>query len=168
MLMHGEYRMTGTGPAVVGQALAALELEEIETRFGRVAVNAREPIFFPSGMLGMPASHRYCLTHFPTEKMERFKLLQSLDDTTLSFITLPVDLNNPIIERADLELAARDMGFALEDVAVLLVVSVHREPMGVRISVNARAPVLMQVSRRTAAQYVFANTKYLIRQPLSM
>ena len=67
-----------------------------------------------------------------------------------------------------LVLAARDMGFPLEDVAILLVVSVHREPMGVRISVNARAPVLMQVSRRTAAQYVFANTKYLIRQPLSI
>jgi hypothetical protein len=32
----------------------------------------------------------------------------------------------------------------------------------------ARAPVLVDVSRKVAAQYVFPHTKYLIRQPLSL
>jgi flagellar assembly factor FliW len=156
---------------VVGHPMisaAASEAEDIETRFGRVTVNPRNPIFFPSGLLGIPDRHRFCLTHFPSEKMARFKLLQSLEDEALSFITLPIDVNNPIIDRVDLEQAARDLEMPLDDVAVLLIVTVHRESGVAKLSVNARAPVLMQASRRVAAQHVFSHTKYLIRQPLSI
>jgi flagellar assembly factor FliW len=163
--------MTGSGPAVINQAVLASTAshgEEIESRFGRVTVNTNQQIFFPSGMLGMPDRMRFCLSHFPSEKMARFTLLQSLDDSALSFITLPVDMANPMIERADLEQAARDLEMPLDDVAVLLVVTVHRESGVARLTVNSRAPVLMHVSRRLAAQYVFPHTKYLIRQPLSM
>jgi flagellar assembly factor FliW len=144
------------------------DAEEIESRFGRVTVNPRQPIVFPSGLLGMPNKASFCLTHFPSEKMARFKLLQSLDDMALSFITLPVDLQNPIVERADLEQAAADLDMPINDVAVLFIVTVHRESGAAQLTVNARAPILVQVSRRQASQYVFPHTKYLIRQPLSM
>lgn len=162
--------MTGSGPAVVGQAFAAsvAETEEIDTRFGRVEVSPRQAISFPTGMLGIPDRVSYCLTHFPSEKMTRFKMLQSLDDAALSFITLPIDITNPIIERADLEQAAGDLSIPLNDLAILLVVTVHRESGAAKLSTNARAPILVHVSRRTAAQYVFPNTKYLIRQPLTV
>lgn len=163
--------MTGSGPAVVGQSILASqspETEEIESRFGRITISPRQPIFFPNGLLGMPDRVHFCLTHFPSEKMSRFKLLQSLDDKSLSFITLPVDINNPIIERADLEQAAKDLELPLNDVAILLMVTVHREAGVAKLSVNARAPLLMHATRRLATQYVFPHTKYLIRQPLSM
>ena len=163
--------MTGSGPAaVVGQAMlgaAQTESEEIDTRFGKVTVNPRQPIYFASGLLGMPDKLHFSLTHFPSEKMARFKLLQSLDDHALSFITLPVDINNPIIDRADLAQAATDLELTLDEVAVLLMVTVHREAGVAKLSVNARAPLLMDVKRRTATQYVFSHTKYLIRQPLA-
>jgi len=168
-MLQGELRMTGSGPAVIGQTMAAApEAEELETRFGRVAVSSRQSIHFTTGMLGLPDKLTYCLTHFPSEKMARFKMLQSLDDAALSFITLPLDITNPIIERADLEQAASDLHIPLNDLAILLVVTVHRESGVAKLSTNARAPILIQVSRRLAAQYVFANTKYLIRQPLTL
>lgn len=163
--------MTGGGPAVVGQSILASqspETEEIESRFGRISIQPRQPIFFPNGLLGMPDRVHFCLTHFPSEKMARFKLLQSLDDYALSFITLPIDVTNPIIERADLEQAANDLELPVNEVAFLLMVTVHREGGAAKLSVNARAPLLMHVGRRVATQYVFSNTKYLIRQPLSM
>lgn len=163
--------MTGTGPAVIGQSILsshANEVEELETRFGRVTVQPRQAIYFPTGLLGMPDRLNFCLTHFPSEKMARFKLLQSLDDAALSFITLPVDVQNPIIEQADLEQAARDLEMSMEHALVLLMVTVHRESGVAKLSTNARAPVLVDVSRKVAAQYVFPHTKYLIRQPLSL
>jgi flagellar assembly factor FliW len=169
-MYQGELRMTGSGPAVIGQALAASapETEELDTRFGRIAVSPRQSIHFPTGMLGIPDKFNYCLTHFPSEKMARFKMLQSLEDAGLSFITLPVDITNPIIERQDLEQAAKDLNMPLNDIAILLVVTVHRDSGVAKLSTNARAPILVQVSRRLAAQYVFPNTKYLIRQPLTL
>ena len=170
-MLRGEFLMTGSGPAVIGQTMLSSqtsEAEELETRFGRITVNPRQSIYFPTGMLGMPDRTNFCLTHFPSEKMARFKLLQSLDDAALSFITLPVDIQNPIIERSDLEQAARDLEMAIENVAVLLVVTVHRETGVAKLSTNARAPILIDAARRTAAQYVFPHTKYMIRQPLSM
>ena len=170
-MYRGELQMTGSGPAVIGNAMLASTSDvdqEIESRFGRVTVNPQQPILFPSGLLGMPGKANFCLTHFPSEKMARFKLLQSLDDISLSFITLPVDVQNPLIDCADIEQAAKDLGMPINDVAVLFIVTVHRESGIAKLTVNARAPVLVHVSRRLAVQHVFAHTKYLIRQPLAM
>lgn len=170
-MLRGEFQMTGSGPAVIGQTMLSsspIQGEEIDTRFGRVTVQPEQAIFFANGLLGMPDRVHFCLTHFPSEKMARFKLLQSLDDVALSFITLPIDIDNPIIERADLEQAARDLEMMAQNVVVLLMVTVHRESGAAKLSTNARAPMLVDVSRRVAAQYVFPHTKYLIRQPLSL
>lgn len=170
-MLQGEFRMTGSGPAVFGAAIPSAELQEsgvYDTRFGRITVNPAQAIIFPTGLLGMPDRQRYCLSHFPSDKMGRFKVLQSLEDVALSFIALPVDIQNPIIEQQDLLQAARDVEMPIEDLAVLLLVTVHRDTGVARLTVNARAPVLMNTKRRLAVQFVFSNTKYQIRQPLSM
>ena len=170
-MYQGEVMMTGSGPAVLSQSLpdtATVVAEEIETRFGRVTIHRNQPIIFPNGMLGIPDRMQYCLTRFPSEKMARFKLLQSLEDLQLSFITLPVDIINPMIDQVDMEQAARDLDIAIGGLAALLVVTVHRESGVAKLSVNARAPILINVNRRVAVQYVFPNTKYLIRQPLTI
>ena len=168
-MYHGDMMMTGSGPAVLSQGgLGAAIPEVIESRFGRVKIDPRQQLYFASGMLGMPGRTQYCLTRFPSEKMARFKLLQSLDDASLSFITLPIDLVNPVIGRDDLEQAAKDMGIPIGELAVLLVVTVHREMTGVRLSVNARAPVLIHTAQRSGTQYVFSHTRYQIRQALTL
>lgn len=167
-MLRGEVLMSGSGPAVVNQTLSEQpETEAVDTRFGKVTIQRRRPIRFLNGMLGMPDKVQFCLANMPSEKFARFKLLQSIEDLSLAFITLPVDLKNPIVERGDLEQAAKELDIPLNDLAVLLIVSVHREPDGVRLSVNARAPVLMHANARTATQYVFHHTKYQIRQPLA-
>lgn len=173
-MLRGEMLMKGSGTAVLAQAslneahTAPSVAEAIETRFGKVTIQRQNPIFFPNGLLGLPDKLQFCLSNLPSEKMARFKLLQSLDDLQLSFITLPVDLDNPIIARADLEQAAKDLDVAVESMAILLVVSVHREPSGVRLSVNARAPILLNSAKRLACQYVFASSKYEIRHMISL
>src|SRR5690554_4772706 len=98
-MYQGERLMTGSGPAVMNQPEMpeAAGADRIETRFGQVRVYRNQPIIFPTGMLGMPEKNQFCLTTLPSPKMARFKLLQSLEDDTLSFLTLPVDVANPIL-----------------------------------------------------------------------
>ncbi len=168
--MHGELAMSGTEPAVATMGMNVQPLSdrvEIESRFGRISINPQQSILFPSGLLGMPNKLQFCLTRFPSEKMDRFSIMQSVDDESLAFITLPIDIVNPVIEESDIHQAAKDLDLPLDDLLVVLIVSVHRESGIATLSVNARAPLLVRVSMRVAAQYVFPHTKYLIRQPLS-
>lgn len=169
----GEARMTGTNKAFVAEGTAELvagapETEIMETRFGKVSLSRKQPIVFASGLLGLPDKTQFALVPFPAKKFERFQLLQSLDDAALSFITLPLDLDNGIIARAELEQAGADLNIEIQALAVLLIVSVHRETTGVRLSVNARAPILMHAQSKTAHQYVFASSKYSIRHVIAL
>lgn len=137
--------------------------EEIDTRFGRVTIFRKDPINFPHGLLGMPDRFQFCLTNFPSEKLARFRLLQSLDDLALSFITLPVDIDNPIIDVEDIRQGCKDLDIKEDNLAMLLIVSVHRTASAVRLSVNARAPLMLDATRRVATQYVFHNSKYRVQ-----
>ena len=158
----------GTGPAVSMMAQTLPDRLQIDSRFGPLTVNPQQAVLFPAGLLGMPNKMRFCMTRFPSEKMQRFNILQCLDDHSISFITLPLDLINPLIEEADIRQAAKDLDLPLDDLLILLIVSVHRESGAAKLSVNARAPVFIRGSMKVAAQYVFPHTKYLIRQPLSL
>ncbi len=169
-MLRQEYTMTGTGPAILSQTAIdeSPESEVVDTRFGKVTLYRKSPIVFPNGLLGMPDRFQFCLTSFPGEKLARFKLLQSLEDMNLSFIMLPVEVDNELIERADIEQACKDLDMATESLALLLIVTVQREAGNVLLSVNARAPIFMNVQKRVAAQYVFHNAKYQIRQPIAV
>lgn len=163
--------MSGSGSAVVSPGAINQPLPEqmdIDSRFGRITINPQQSIMFPAGLLGMPTKMQFCLTRFPSPKMKRFSIMQCVEDQSLAFIALPLDVENPIIEQEDIAQAARDLELPLDDLLVMLITSVHRDTGAAKLSVNARAPVLVRVSLRVAAQYVFPHNKYLIRQPLSL
>ena len=137
--------------------------QKIESRFGPVFVNTRNRIVFSRGLLGMPDRQQFALANFPSGKMDQFKLLQSLDDSNLSFITLPMDIDNAIIEKDDVLMACQALNIALADLVLLLVVSVYRTPEKTRITVNARAPLFLDAEKKWGVQHVFPNSKYLVQ-----
>ena len=150
-----------------GKTAMPLEIPEIiQTRFGEISVDVSRSISFPRGLLGMPDKSNFVLTNFNSAKMEQFKLLQSLDELQLSFIALPLDANNNIVAIADIRGAADDLQIAYDDLVVLLIVSVHRSPDSVKLSVNARAPLFVDVKQKLGAQYVFANDVYKVQHML--
>jgi flagellar assembly factor FliW len=140
--------------------------ETIQSRFGDVIIDMSKVVEFPHGLLGMSDMLRFALTHFPSEKMKQFMLLQSLDDKSLSFITLPLTVENPIIAAADLRIVCEELHMAETDLAALLIVSVHRSLAEVKLSVNARAPLLIDAARRTGIQHVFQNDRYKVQHML--
>lgn len=137
--------------------------QHIDSRFGPVVVNTRNRIVFSRGLLGMPEKKYFALANFPNDKMQQFKLLQSLDEYSLSFITLPIEIDNPIIEKDDILMACQGLNIALSDLALLLVVSVYRTPEHTKITVNARAPIFLDAEKKWGVQHVFPNSKYLVQ-----
>jgi flagellar assembly factor FliW len=140
----------------------------IDTRFGKLTVTYDKPILFEKGLLGMSEKTQYCLLDFPVKKFAQFKLLQSLEDTKLSFITLPLQADNEFINKEDVQQACDDLQIPLEDLTILLVVTVQRAQELVSLSVNARAPIFIHSEKRFAEQYVLRNNAYEVRQPLSL
>jgi flagellar assembly factor FliW len=140
--------------------------EVIQSRFGEVVVDTDRAVGFPSGLLGMPDRSQFVLANFNSPKMEQFTLLQSLDDSQLSFITLPLEMNNSIIALGDIQNAAADLHINADNLVILLMVSVHRSPNKVWLSVNSRAPLFIDVRRKLGVQYVLANDSYKVQQML--
>ncbi len=141
-------------------------METIKSRFGEITVDTNKAIIFARGMLGIPDKHQFVLANFPNPKMQQFMLLQSLDDTALSFITLPLDLKNSIISASDISIACRDLQIGESNAAILLIVNVHRGVDQVKLSVNARAPLIVDAERRIGAQHVFQHDNYKVQHML--
>jgi flagellar assembly factor FliW len=137
--------------------------EKITTRFGKVVINHDNPLVIAKGMLGMSERKRYCITDFPVEKFSRFKLLQSLGDYDLSFIMMPLPIDNHLIALEDITSSALDLGIQMSDLEMMLVVSVHRDMNKVALSANVRAPLFINTSTRTAEQLVLRNNIYEVR-----
>lgn len=141
-------------------------METIKSRFGEVAIDSSKILSFPHGLLGMPDKFSFVLANFPSKKMEQFKLLQSTDDAALSFITLPLETKNPILNMKDISQACLDLQIPESSLALLLIVSVHRTPDQVKLSVNARAPLLVDVERKVGVQHVFQSDEYKVQHML--
>ena len=141
-------------------------IEIIKSRFGEITVSLDKALQFPRGLLGMPDKGRFALAGFPNPKMQQFMLMQSLDDPELTFILLPLEMENQIVSSADMKNAARDLQIDESNLAVMLIVSVHRGLEQVKLSVNARAPILIDVQRRIGVQYVFSQDAYKVQHML--
>ena len=133
---------------------------EIENKFGKVKVNLDKRISLPFGLLGIPDAKNYCLAEPEQEKFKIFKLLQSLDDKELVFLTFPLDIHNEIIDTVDLEEATTFLGIPSNNLVVLLIASSRQVDGTKRITVNSRAPIFLDVNRKTGIQFVLPNSKY--------
>jgi len=145
---------------------SSMMTETIESRFGAIVVDTDKAIFLPQGLLGIPGKSNFVIAPFPNPKMQQFTVLQCLDDLATSFITLPLPMENNIISAEDLRVACHDLQIPEEHAAVLLVVNVQRSPDKVRLAVNARAPLMINVEQRTGEQYVFQNDRYALQHML--
>jgi flagellar assembly factor FliW len=140
---------------------------EINSRFGPVSIQLESAIYFPQGLVGMPNPTHFAITNIPKEGMGNFKLLQCVTDSTLSFVVLPLKLDNPFIEKADIINAAKLLDIAEERLLTMLIVSVQKTPEKSRVTANLRAPIMIDISDKAGIQYVYSNSKYEICKVLS-
>ena len=139
----------------------------IDTRFGPMEFGPENAVNLPRGLLGYADRHDFGLVGLPTPGLQQFMLLQSLNDADLSFVVTPLSRDGESISEEDIEDACRTLSVNSGDAAVLLVVSTRRLGNLTQISVNLRAPVIVDVEAHKAWQHVLLNSRYSVRHVLS-
>lgn len=139
------------------------ETAVIETRFGEIEFRLENAIHMPRGMLGYADYREFGLANMPDPKLEQFKLMQSLSDHELSFIVAPLNPDHEAIDADDIHAACRLLSMDPDRSVVLLVVSTRRIGAATQISVNLRAPIILDPVARTAYQHVLMNNRYSVR-----
>jgi flagellar assembly factor FliW len=144
----------------------ASEEVTVETRFGPIACSPQALIEMPQGPLGFAEHRRFALLDLPNPRLAQFRLLQSMADPGVSFVVVPTGRDSSLIEQPDIDEACGAAGIPPADLLVLLIVTVRQTPDGSAMTVNLRAPVMLDVRRRTARQIVLPNPAYSVRHPL--
>jgi flagellar assembly factor FliW len=143
------------------------DVATIETRFGTFEVDLDKTIAMSQGLIGFAHLRRFALLDVPGAEQGGFKLFQSLDDTGVSFIVLPLSEDSGAIDPSDLDAACEMYGVARANAAFLLIATVRRaETGGATTTVNLKAPLLVDTEQRSARQVIFSDQKYSTRHPL--
>ncbi len=145
------------------------EIITVQSRFGELTIDLSKAIYFPKGIYGFPEDLHFALCSFPTirEDLENFKILQCLNDHSISIPVIPASFDNNFIEKADMEECQKVVEVKKEDMAVLFIVSSQKQGEGFfRLLMNTKAPIVIDTKLQMAVQYVFTNNKYAVSQPL--
>ena len=138
------------------------DVTRVETAFGTYDVAPADIVSFPAGLPGFEECHRFVV--LSSRELEPFKLLQSVEGPTASF--LGVDPRRAFPEyRCQLSDVDRTrLGVSDEsDLVWLAVVTVQAD----ETIVNLRAPVVINPSRMVGYQLMPSNSLYPLRFELT-
>jgi len=133
------------------------------TRFGQIEVSPEDIVIFPEGPLGFPDCTRFTLIE--EEKAFPFKMLQSLDNPALAFVTVdPLKVRSDYhfnVTREDLKLIKAE---DTENLSVLTIVTMAKDIR--EITVNLQGPLVINVDQRLGHQFVLVESGYTTREAL--
>ncbi len=137
----------------------------IETRFGDLEVDEEKVIIFTNGILGLEQYKRYILLDHPGT--DAIKWLQSVEEPEIALpITNPTyfypDYTPKISRENLLQLDIKSP----EEAVVLCVVTIPGDTK--KITINLKAPIIINTAKRLADQLIAENPEYQIRQPLKL
>lgn len=139
-------------PVAVAPPVETVRVES--NRLGAFEVPRDKVFVLERGLVGLPSARRFVVVdHRPGSP---FRWLLCLDDPELAFVVAdPVELvpgyAPPLAE------AASALRCAPEDVAVMVLVTIPRDPR--EVSVNLLAPVVVDLSRRSGCQLVLEGSR---------
>ena len=138
----------------------------VKTRFGVIEFDLGQSLTFPKGIPGFVGYESFGLAMIPSETQSSFMLLQALEPDDLSFIVLPYEPSAGLIDAKDIEAALQNLGVAAENCAIMLIATFRRMGDSFEISVNMRAPIIIDTTSRQAWQYILPNDRYEVRHTL--
>ncbi|TYP50919.1 flagellar assembly protein FliW [Thermosediminibacter litoriperuensis] len=139
---------------------------KIKTKFfGEIEVGEEKIINFPSGIIGFEDLKRFVLIDHPGSDV--IKWLQSVDDPVISLpVADPTAFYSdyvPQISKDDLETIKVKN---IEDAVVLCVITVPADIQ--KATINLKAPVILNPTRRLADQMIAENPEYRVKHPLPL
>ena len=136
----------------------------VTTRFGEIDIDESKIIDMRGGIIGFEHLKKYVL-HIKDDN-NLFWWFQSLDDGAIAFVVI-----NPYSAKADYETMISDNDVKLleieeaEDVVLLAIVTIRQNPFSV--SVNLRAPVVINAKKKIAKQIVLEDAQYPVQYYLT-
>lgn len=144
------------------------EKMSIKTRFGELPADLSKAVYFPKGLYGFPEDLHFVLLNFPSvrEDLGTFKILQCLNDHSISIPVLPAGYKNDFIEEEDMAECLKMIEIKKEDFAMAFIVTSQKQGDSFKLHVNTKAPIVIDTHLQMAVQYVFTDNKYSVSQPL--
>ena len=150
-------------------AAAAAPAEQLETRFGTLTIHPEHKLEMPQGPFGFADHTQFALADVPNGTAHQLRILQSLEDATVSFIVLPAAADNGWIAVKDFEAACASYCFDPKTSGLLLIATMRRGADGqIQATVNLKAPIVLDTAHQLARQVVFSEPGYAIQHPLEL
>jgi len=132
--------------------------------FGPLSVDPEAILTFPRGVLGFPEARTFVL--LPTER-EHVYWLQSASYASLVFLVVDPFVSFPgyTVDLATTELARASL--RADQVTVLAIVTLPGEPGG-DSTANLQGPIVIDTRHREGHQVILADSRYGIKEPLSL
>lgn len=137
----------------------------IQTRiFGEVTISDDKMIHFPKGIVGFPELKDFALIH-DAEAGEQggIRWLQNVQEPNFAMPVIdPLSIRkdyNPLVEDELLSVIG-----GLEDVLVLVTITVPSDLT--KMSVNLKAPIIVNVAERKACQVILEQDEYPVKYPV--
>ncbi len=139
----------------------------IETRiFGEVTIDDNKIITFGNGIVGFPDLKRFALVH-DAEKGENagIRYMQSLDEPAFAMPVMdPLIVAPDYNPMVDDEILKPIGELTVDELLVLVTVTVPKDLK--KMSVNLRAPIVINVSERKAIQLILEDDSYKVKFPI--
>jgi flagellar assembly factor FliW len=150
--------------------MPAPEAVVIENRFGTFRFEPEQMLSMPQGLIGFGQYRRFALGTLPGDgAANNFRLLQSLDEASLSFIVWPTTASDALIAAEDVDSLLAEFSINREALVLLHIITIREDQPGqLSMTLNVKAPVVVDATSRTALQHVIAGDTYSVRQPLHL
>lgn len=140
---------------------------EVTSRFGKFKVDLSKSIYFPKGLLGFVPELHFSLINFPKPELDQFKVLQCINDQSISLPVIPASYDNPFIEAKDMEELIKVAEVDKENLLLLFIATSTKKPNGVYdVYINSKAPIIIDSKLQVGIQHVFTSNKYSVRQAI--
>ena len=135
--------------------------QNFSSRLGPIVIDTEKIIAAPRGLFGFEALRQFVLLRLPAERFGPLGLLQCIEDTSSAFLFYADVPAASLYRPGDLEAACRDLAIDLHAAATLVLVAARPSPAG--LTMNLRAPVIVDTAHRLAFQHILANGDYPVR-----
>ena len=139
----------------------------IETRvFGEVDIDPAKIIHFENGIVGFPDLQDFALIHDSDQGDNAgIRWMQSIEEPAFAMpvmdpVTVKPDYNPEVDDEVLKPIGKLDP----EEILVLVTVTVPKDLK--KMSVNLRAPIIINVGERKAVQIIFEGDEYQIKFPI--
>lgn len=136
----------------------------LETKYHGVhEYEEKNVISFPKGLPGFDHLKKFII--FPVEDNEIFSILHSIEDENIGFVIVtPFDLADDYEFEIEDEIIKRLKIAKKEDIFVKNIVTLSS--ILEKITMNLRAPIIINIKENLGEQIILNNEKYLIKYPV--